>query len=71
MIEILNRKTDEGLAMTYLPGKKELCLCIRRGNSIEKYATVYSEEKGIELMEFISDMFHLERRIVPYEERLK
>ena len=71
MIEILNKDTDEALTMTYLPDLKKPCLCIRRGNKIKKYATLQSEDAGVELMGFIADMFHLERSQTMFEERLK
>ena len=71
MIEIINMNTDEALTVTYLPGLKKPCLCIRKGYAIKKYATLQSDDDGVELMGFIADMFHLERMNVPYEERLK
>lgn len=71
MIEILNKDTDEALTMAYLPDLKKPCLCIRRGGSLKKIATLQSEDDGIELMGFIADMFHLERSQSTFEERLK
>lgn len=71
MIEIINMDTDEALTMTYLPDLKKPCLCIRRGSVIRKYATLQSEDDGVELIGFIADMFHLERRQLTFEERLK
>lgn len=71
MIEILNMDTDEAMTMTYLPGLKKPCLCIRRGVVIKKIATLQSDDDGVELMGFIADMFHLERSQSTFEERLK
>ena len=57
IFEVRNPKSDMIIGVSNIPYRKKLCLVIREGNIITKYATFKDAETAIEfvhkLMEFI------------------
>lgn len=59
---ISDGKTEIGAVK--IPGRKKLCLCIKRGNVLEVYGSFISEELATEFMdELISMIWSGEREI--------